>query len=517
MFIRDLLSGVSYRWLRGEDDVDITAVTHDSRRAAPGAVFVAVEGVKEDGSRFAPDALARGAAAVVIGPRQAGAAALSGAARLIEVEDQRIALAVMARNLHGRVDETLRVVGVTGTNGKTTTCSILASILESAGIRTGLLGTVSYRVGDEEIPAERTTPEATDIHRYLASMSAAGCGACVMEVSSHSLDLARVHAMKFAVAVFTNLTRDHLDHHRDMERYYRAKATLFDGLEPPAVAVVNLDDPYGVRLASELGGRDRGRDVAVVGYGSAPGATIRLTAIESDEHGCRVMLSTPEGEVGLASSLLGRPNGYNVTAAATAARAMGIGWERIEAGVAAARRVPGRMEPVTIGGAAGARQRFTVVVDYAHTDDALRGLLETAREMTQGRLIVVFGCGGDRDRSKRSLMGGHAARLADLVFVTSDNPRGERPESIIEEILAGMQGIEEQRVAGSGRIRVDPDRGKAIEAAIGAARPGDTVVIAGKGHETQQIIGDRVVPFDDRDAARAALEKRLGEEGADVP
>ncbi len=516
MFIRELLSGVPHRWLRGEDDVEITAVTHDSRQAAPGAVFVAVEGAKADGARFAREALARGAAAVVIGRRQEEAPELSGAGRLIEVEDQRIALAVMARNLYGRVDETLPVVGVTGTNGKTTTCSILASILEAAGIRAGTLGTVSYRLGGEEIAAGRTTPEAPDIHRYLAAMSDAGCGACVMEVSSHALDLARVHAMKFAVAVFTNLTRDHLDHHRDMERYYRAKATLFQDLEPPAVAVVNVDDSYGRRLATELAAHDAAKRVGVIGYGAAPDATIRLTSLVFDEGGCRLTLQAPEGERRLASSLLGRPNGYNVTAAAAAGRAMGIGWEAIEAGVAAARRVPGRMEPVAVAADTG-RQKFSVVVDYAHTDDALRGLLETVREMTRGRVIVVFGCGGDRDRSKRPLMGAHAARLADLVFVTSDNPRSERPESIIEEILAGMPGSGGQDEAGAGRIRVDPDRLRSIEAAIGAARPGDTVVIAGKGHETQQIIGSRVLPFDDREAARAALEKRLGQEGADVP
>jgi len=516
MFIRDLLSGVPHRWLRGEDDVEVTAVTHDSRQAAPGAVFVAVEGLKEDGARFAHDAVTRGAVAVVIGRRRAAAPELPDAARLIEVEDPRIALAVMARNLHGRVDETLPVVGVTGTNGKTTTCSILASILEAAGTRAGTLGTVSYRLGGEEIAATRTTPEAPDIHRYLAAMSDAGCGACVMEVSSHALDLARVHAMRFAVAVFTNLTRDHLDHHRDMERYYRAKSRLFEMLEPPAAAVVNVDDAYGSRLISELAARDASRRPRIIGYGAAPEATVRLESLAFDDGGCRLTLRSPEGERRLVSSLLGRPNGYNVTAAAAAARAMGIDWEAIEAGVAAARRVPGRMEPVTIA-AGTVRQDFSVVVDYAHTDDALRSLLETVREMTRGRVIVVFGCGGDRDRSKRPLMGAHAARLADLVFVTSDNPRSERPESIIEEILAGMPGRDREDVAGGGRVRVDPDRRRSIEAAIGAARPGDTVVIAGKGHETKQIIGRRVLPFDDRETARAALEKRLGQEGADVP
>ena len=494
MSIEELLAGTPHRWARGGGDVVVADVTHDSRRAGPGVVFVAMKGAKDDGLRFAPDAVSRGAAAVVVDGGRADAPELAGAAGVIEVPDGRVALAVMARNLHGRVDEKLAVVGVTGTNGKTTTCRIAASILEAAGIRCGSLGTVSYSLGDEEIAADRTTPEAPDIHRYLARMAASGCGACVMEVSSHSLALRRVHGMKFAVAAFTNLTREHLDFHRDMESYFEAKAMLFADLRPGATAAINVDDAFGRRLADRLDPA-----VRLITFGERPEASVRMTSAQLGARGTRVMLASAEGTFELDTPLIGRPNAFNVTAAAAIGRAMGIGWEAIAAGVGRASFVPGRMERIGDGD-------FQVIVDYAHKEEALRSLLETVRSFTTGRLIVVFGCGGDRDRTKRPIMGRHAATLADRVWVTSDNPRTEDPGAIIEEILSGMTAGQRS----GGRVQVEPDRRRAIEGAIVEARPSDSVVIAGKGHETYQILGDRVIPFDDRVVAREALERRGG-------
>lgn len=510
MRIDELLDGVPCRWIRGETDVRITGVTNDSRRVAPGAVFVAIRGTRDDGLRFVPEALARGAEVVVTSAGREKAMELSAAPRVIEVGDDRAALAVMARNLHGRVDLRVPVIGITGTNGKTTTCLILASILRAVGRRPGLLGTVTYVIGDMEIPATRTTPEAPDIQAYLERMERAGCGACVMEVSSHALDLRRVHGMRFAVAVFTNLTRDHLDYHQDMESYFAVKSTLFTGAggPAPAAAVINIDDPYGARLDASLASRAGGAPRRIT-YGESASASIRIAALETARpSGLLLTLDDAGEQVVVRSPLAGRPNACNVTAAAAAARALGIGWPDIARGVGAVDRVPGRLERV--GG-----RGFGVFVDYAHTDDALRNVLETVRPLTDGRVILVFGCGGDRDRTKRPLMGGHAARLADVVFVTSDNPRSEKPEAIIDEIMAGAAEAERSGTArAAGRLHAEPDRRRAIEAAIRLARPGDTVLIAGKGHETTQTIGDRVIPFDDRAVAREALG-RITDEGRD--
>ncbi len=514
MTIGDLLTGLPHRWVRGGPDLEVAGVTHDSRRAGHGFVFVAVRGAHDDGLRFAPKALAAGAGAVIVGRGRAGAGELGAAARLVEVDDERAALAILARGFFGRADEHLPVVGVTGTNGKTTTCQVAASILETSGVRTGVLGTVSYRAGGEEMTADRTTPEAPDLHAWLARMRKAGCGACVMEVSSHALDLKRVHGMRFASAVFTNLTRDHLDWHGDMEGYYRVKASLFEGLAPRAgrvpPAVVNVDDPYGRRLAEDLRPAAAEGRLSLVTVGRSEDASLRMEDVESDAHGCRLTLRAPEGRHTLRTRLPGLPNAYNVAQAAAVARGLGAGWEAIEAGAAATPPVPGRLERVET--AAGAPRDFSVLVDYAHTDDALESLLVTVRAITPGRVLLVFGCGGDRDRTKRPVMGAHAARLADVVFVTSDNPRTERPESIIEEILAGVEPVMSAGAPGprASRVEVEPDRRRAIEAAVAHARAGDAVVIAGKGHETYQIVGDRVLPFDDRAVARAAIERLLG-------
>ena len=499
----DLFGALPHRWWKGHDDREVDHVAQDSRKVRAGSVFVAIPGRATDGLRHVREALARGARDVVVGSGRAGAPELAGAERIIEVDDERVALAVMSRNLHGRIDETMPIVGVTGTNGKTTTCSLVAACLEASGVKTGVLGTVVYRLGDEECTAGLTTPEAPDIHDYLQRMAGAGCGACVMEVSSVALDRGRVHGMRFSAAVFTNLTRDHLDYHGDMEAYFKAKSLLFEGLAAPACAVINIDDAYGRRLASRHDAPGPGAGVRRVTYGTTPGADVGLVSLETGVAGTVVTLVEREGgRMTLRSRLVGRPNASNIAAAAATARAMGVAPDRIEEGIASVKAVPGRLESVT--GSRG-RQEFAVYVDYAHTDDALRGVLETVRQVTGGRLIVVFGCGGDRDRTKRPLMGEHAERLADIVYVTSDNPRSERPESIIDEIVAGMK----HGGTGGGRVHVEPDRRKAIEAAIASALPGDAVVIAGKGHETYQICGDRVAHFDDREVAREALDRHL--------
>ena len=506
MLIADLLAGLQHRWTRGRDDREVDSIAYDSRKTAPGGVFVAMPGVRTDGLRCAPEAIGRGAAAVVVGTGRSGSPELSGAPRVIEVEDERVALAVMARNLHGRVDATLTMVGVTGTNGKTTTCSLVAAILERAGTKTGVLGTVGHRVGEAallvegQIGAGLTTPEAPEIHEYLARMKSAGCGACVMEVSSIALDRKRVYGIRFAVGVFTNLTRDHLDYHKDMETYFRAKRLLFEELDARAQAVVNVDDPYGRRLVSECDGPGRPR---VTTYGTAEDAGIRLMSVDMTSGGSKLHLEERTGgdgrtRVTVETPLIGRFNAFNIAAAAAAVRSLDVPWNSVIEGVASVASVPGRLERVVLP---GRRQEFDVFVDYAHTDDALRVALETVRQVTRGKVIVVFGCGGDRDRSKRPLMGAAAQRLADLVFVTSDNPRSEEPGAIIEEVLAGMKNGD--------RVRSDPDRRRAIGAAIEAAGPGDAVVIAGKGHETYQIIGDRVTHFDDRDVARETLARVL--------
>jgi UDP-N-acetylmuramoyl-L-alanyl-D-glutamate--2,6-diaminopimelate ligase len=512
MRLADLLAGVPHRWVRGPagvDELDIAQVTHDSRQAGPHAVFVALRGLKADGLGFAADALARGAEVLVAGAGRVTAAAAGGWPAVVEVDDERIALAALARRLHCCPDESLTMVGVTGTNGKTTTCRLVASVLEVSGVRSGLLGTVSYELGGgRALPAGRTTPEASDLHAYLASMVKAGCGACVMEVSSHALDLGRVHGIGFSVAVFTNLTRDHLDYHKDMEQYFQAKWRLFDGLAPAATAVVNADDPHGERLLGLLAAR--ARPPRLLSWGSGKNAAVRLMSLQMDPQGSRLVLRQGDDQVTIDTPLVGRPNASNVTAAAATARALGIGWDAIARGVAAVTGVDGRMERVVAHLPAG-RPGFEVIVDYAHTDDALRTLLEAVRPITAARVILVFGCGGDRDRSKRPLMGAHAVKLADVVHVTSDNPRSERPEAILDEILAGAAAVPTAERRAGLHVHADPDRARSIHAAVAQARPGDTVVIAGKGHETSQILGDRTIHFDDREVAREALLKLHGE------
>ena len=476
-------------------DSPVTAVAYDSRQVKPGALFVALRGVNADGARFVPQALASGALAVVAEtPAPAGSTA-----PWLQVPNARAALAALAATFFGNPSDELALVGITGTNGKTTTSYVLASIFEAAGIKCGRVGTIGYRIGAREMDAPRTTPEAPELQQMLRAMLKEGCGACVMEVSSHALSLRRVDHLRFAAGIYTNLTRDHLDFHGNMEAYFAAKRRLFEIIADGAVGVINVDDRRGADL------------VAVarrpVTYAIDSAADVRPGPLSFSLDGLSFEVRTPRGTFHVRSALVGRPNAYNILAAAAAAMALDLPFSAIEAGISHLEQVPGRFQVVS-----DPADDVRVIVDYAHTDDALRNLLETARPLATGRVVTVFGCGGDRDRSKRPLMGAVAARLSDLVIVTSDNPRSEDPERIIEEILRGIV-MPADRIAAKGQRGSTPslaivDRREAIEKAIKEAKGGDLLLIAGKGHEKYQVIGDRTLPFDDVEIARAALARR---------
>jgi UDP-N-acetylmuramoyl-L-alanyl-D-glutamate--2,6-diaminopimelate ligase len=469
-------------------DVEAQGVTHDSRQAGRGWIFVALRGLKADGAMFVPDAVANGAAAVVADrPPDA-----SVSVPWVVVGDARLALALLAAEFHGHPSGRMQVIGITGTNGKTTTSYLLNAIFEAAGTKCGLMGTVAYRIGGREFDATRTTPEAPDVQALLRQMVEAGCGACVMEVSSHALALRRVDGMRFAAGVFMNLTRDHLDFHANMENYFAAKRRLFEMLPPDAPAVVNLDDPRGASLTDIV--------ERPVTYAINRAADVSPGPLTFSLDGLTFEVRTPQGVVHVRSRLVGRPNVYNILAASGTAAALGVPLEAIERGLAHLAGVPGRFEVVS-----GGQDDITVVVDYAHTDDALRNLLETARPLAERRLITVFGCGGDRDRTKRPLMGMVAARLSDVVVITSDNPRSEDPARIIEEAKRGAQP---ELRNGQTELLTIVDRGEAISQAVRRAQPGDVVLIAGKGHEKYQEIGGRVLSFDDVAVAREALAAR---------
>ena len=484
-----------FRLQAEESAREISGVAYDSRQVKPGTVFFALRGVNADGARFAPQAIANGAAAVVAEtPAPAGVTV-----PWLRVPNARTALAAAAAQFYRNPSEELALVGITGTNGKTTISYLLASIFEAAGVKCGRIGTIGYRIGAREVDAPRTTPEAPELQQMLRDMVADGCGACVMEVSSHALALRRADSLRFAAGIFTNLTRDHLDFHGDMEAYFAAKRRLFEILPEGAVGVINVDDRRGPDL------------VAVarrpVTYAIDGNADVRPGPLSFSLDGLTFDIRTPRGTIHVRSRLVGRPNAYNILAASAAAMALDLPFSAIEAGLAALDDVPGRFQVVS-----EASDDVRVIVDYAHTDDALKNLLETARPLATGRVVTVFGCGGDRDRTKRPLMGAVAARLSDLVIVTSDNPRSEDPERIIDEIRRGIV-MPADRIAPKGQQKGTPslaivDRREAIEKAIKDARRGDLVLIAGKGHEKYQVIGDRTLPFDDVDVARAALARR---------
>jgi UDP-N-acetylmuramyl-tripeptide synthetase len=471
--------------LSGEGTAEVSHVTHDSRRAGPGTLFVAIKGLTADGNQYVEAARKKGAAAIASEqPPQAGGP-------WIQVPEARAALAAFSAAVLGDPAARLELAGVTGTNGKTTTTYLIDAALRACGHRTGLLGTIQYRIGDKLAEAVRTTPEASDLQELFAEMVEAGCTHAVMEVSSHSLALQRVYGLGFRVAVFTNLTRDHLDFHGDMDTYFAAKRVLFDTLlRADGHAVINADDDR----AAELRAATRGTPLTY-SVREDSGADLVARELALTLEGTRFVVRAGGQDLQVRTPLIGLFNVSNVLAALGACIGLGLPLERALTGIASVAGVPGRLERVQAG------QDFTVVVDYAHTDDALRNLLETVRDLRPRRLITVFGCGGDRDRTKRPLMGAVAARLSDAVIVTSDNPRSEPPEAIIEEILAGM---------GNGRRaerQVVVDRREAIARALEMAAPGDAVVIAGKGHETYQVLRDRTVPFDDRQVAREVIAR----------
>jgi UDP-N-acetylmuramoyl-L-alanyl-D-glutamate--2,6-diaminopimelate ligase len=470
----------------GPLDRAVTDVTHDSRTAGPGALFVAITGLRHDGNTFVDDVAAAGAAGVVSErPRPDG---YEGA--WLRVDDARRTLARAAAIVFGRPSEWLRLVGVTGTNGKTTTAYLVDRIIREEEGTSALIGTVANTVGRRTMKAERTTPEAADVQRLLRQALNEGCYSAVMEATSIAIELGRVDGLRFEVAVFTNLTQDHLDLHGTMEAYFAAKRKLFEGAVGPRPrwAVVNVDDEYGRRLADEFDG-------PILRFGRDRAADVRAERWDLSLDGLRLELSTPLGPVEIRSPLVGRPYVYNIMAATSAALALGFSTRTIAGALADCAGAPGRFERVANTGG------FAVVVDYAHTDDAVRKVLETAREVARGRVITVFGCGGDRDRTKRAPMGLAAGSGSEIAILTSDNPRSEDPMRIIADAEVGLKS------AGNPYLIV-PDRREAIHRAVAEARPGDVVVIAGKGHEDYQIFADRTIHFDDREVAREALDAR---------
>ena len=464
----------------GGPPVEVTSLAYDSRAVAPGALFFCVPGGGFDGHDHAGEAVARGAVALVV-ERPLGLGVPE-----LRVASVRAAMAPLAVRFYGDPSATLRVVGVTGTNGTTTSVFLLAALLEAAGERCGLLGTVKSVIGGRERPVIHTTPEAIDLQAAFRAMLEGGDRAAAMEVSSHALALHRVDGTHFAAALFTNLTQDHLDFHAGMEDYFVAKRRLFEA--DPGVRVVNVDDAYGQRLAAEF--------PTAVTFALQARADYGARELEFGVAGANFIATTPEGEVALRTRLPGRFNVANALGALATARALGVPLELIAATLPAVAPAPGRFQALDEG------QPFTVLVDYAHTPDSLENVLRAARTLASGRLLSVFGCGGDRDRGKRPQMGRISAQLADVTIVTSDNPRSEEPAAIVAEILAGID-------AGAQPVDAIVDRGAAIARAIALARAGDVVVIAGKGHEQgQEFAGGRTVPFDDAQVARDALRAR---------
>lgn len=483
MNLAALLAEIAGRTDPAWERIEVRGLDYDSRRAGPGFVFFAFPGSRTSGALFARDAVERGAVAVV--------SELEAPADFpvpwIRVEHGRRALALMSLRFYGHPDQRLLLTGVTGTNGKTTTVYAIDSMLRHAGRTTGMAGTVLYRIAGRESAAVNTTPESLDLVRMMDELARAGGTDFVFEVSSHALALERVYGFQFHTAVFTNLTQDHLDFHGTMEAYFAAKHRLFEGAggPPPRYAVLNADDPWTERIVTApLTERWT--------YGVNEQARFRAVEIETGFHGVRFTIAHPGGRTGIESPMCGLINVYNLTAAFAAGVSLGLEPEAAAAGLAACHAVPGRFERVDMG------QPFLVVVDYAHTEDALQNLIEAARALGPRRIITVFGCGGDRDKLKRPRMGETAAALSDFVVVTSDNPRSENPLEIINDILVGLRRRDTPH-------EVEPDRREAIRLAIGRAAAGDIVLIAGKGHETYQVLADRTIAFDDRAVAREVL------------
>ena len=488
MQLRELVQNLPGATVDGPVDREVAGLTYDSRRVTPGMVFVAIPGQHVDGHEFVGTAVERGATAVICERNKI----VPGRVTKIQVNDVREAMACAARSYFQHPSSKLKVIGVTGTNGKTTVAFMIKAILESADIKTGLMGTVRYEIGDRVIPAQRTTPESIEVQQMMSQMLKADCKACVMEVSSHALDQKRVHGVDFDVGIFTNLTRDHLDYHGTMENYFTAKKRLFASLEQGpkrGSSVINIDDTFGARLVDET----QGVEVQLT-YGFGEKSCLRATKIELNADGSRFVVEAPDRKFAIRLPLIGRHNIYNALAAIGACLALKIDVVKIQAALNALPPVSGRLEMVSFG------QPYGVFVDYAHTDDALKNVLTTLREITKGRVLLAFGCGGNRDSGKRAKMGRIAAEMADYSIITSDNPRKEDPAKIAAQVEEGYKAVRQDA------FEIELDRARAIQQIIARAQPGDSVLIAGKGHETYQEFEDTVVPFDDRIHAQEALE-----------
>ncbi len=489
MKLIELIKNIEVKETQGDTSINIEGIAYDSSKVQPGFAFVAVRGEHTDGHKFIADAVRKGANTIIcedafeVGP---------GVARVI-VKDSRLALALISSNYFNDPSAKMRVFGITGTNGKTTISYLVEAVLKEAGRMPGIIGTISWRYDDVSLPAPNTTPMSFDLQMLLARMRDAGVTDVVMEVSSHALDQDRVAGVHFDSVIFTNLTHDHLDYHKDVEEYFRAKQRLFSEFLPDSVKTkknmaINFDDEYGKKIAP----LKLDNQTVKAFYGFDNGADVTVTKLHSSIEGNKLDIQTPWGRLNIESSLRGRFNAFNVMAAVASLGSAGIPLETIKRGIEGLKNVPGRLEDIPNG------RGVHVFVDYAHTPDALKNVLETLREVTNGRLITVFGCGGDRDKTKRAIMGEFAARLSDVAIVTSDNPRTEDAAKIIEEIMPGVTPHAKEFI-------VEPDREKAIRNAIAKAKKGDVILIAGKGHENYQIVGKEVRHFDDREVARKYL------------
>ena len=493
MKFTELFAGVEVSHVSGSLDGDIRSVVYDSRKATPGSIFFALHGEKLEGTKFAEDALKRGAIAIASDAARSGRPVWMPAAVTwfgLSPGSGRRGLARASANWYGRPADALKLVGVTGTNGKTTTAFLVDSILRAAGRTTGLIGTTGYRTPAGSRVAVNTTPESLDLQQMFAEIRDASGTHAVLEASSHALAMDRLWGCKFAAAIFTNLTRDHLDYHKTFEEYFAAKRLLFEGTGAgaPDVAVINTDDPYGAELA--------GIAKRTMTYGLKSPADLAAKKFSLSFQGLEFTAQTPAGNIDVRSPFVGRINVYNILAAIGAAIGLDIPNVKIEEGIANLELVPGRFQRIDEG------QPFLVIVDYAHTDDALRNLILTARELgSEARIITVFGAGGERDRTKRPLMGEAAGSLSDVVVLTSDNPRSEDPLRIINDVVVGLQKV-------NAKYHVEPDRERAVALAIEEAQPGDIVLLAGKGHETYQVLRDTTIEFDDREKAREILRRK---------
>ena len=503
----DLIQEIAAVGSGGSSNAIVAGIEYDSRRVRPGSVFVAMKGGSTDGNRYVEKAIAAGALGIVTDSAQTFDHLLvfQPGLPVLEVEHGRRALAEASAAFFGHPERSLAATGITGTNGKTTTAFLLESLLNAAARKTVLIGTIEYHIAGEVRPSAHTTPESRDLFELMAEGATRGATELVTEVSSHALDQGRAMGIGFDVAVFTNFTRDHLDYHQTMENYFAAKRLLFDGTvyPPPRVAVINANDPRGEELAAAA--RKAGAEIRMYGVGTGGWRAASYTLTPA---GAKLDLETPAGSAHVASHLAGEVNILNLLAAITAAHARGVSFSDLIAAVPTLKPVPGRFQPVDAG------QPFTVIVDYAHTDDALRNLTALARQMTiqdnqpaaaSKRVITLFGCGGDRDRTKRPRMGQAAGRASDFVVATSDNPRSEDPRAILAEVEPGLQSTGVQ-------YTIEPDRAAAIRVALAAAAPGDVVLLAGKGHEKEQILADGPIPFDDAEIALSTLAE-LGYRG----